>query len=97
MFCKLPLNVLHLGKNSLRLIEIELKKKWISDLPNVNLFIKLVERKTEFLNSSVFYDDAESYFEKLFLLKSDLEKLIKPHHIIKKNKKKIKSLRKCIR
>ena len=61
----------------------------ISDLPNVNLFIELVERKTEYLNPSVFYDDAESYFEKLFLLKSDLEKLIKPHHIIKKNKKKL--------
>ena len=89
MFCKLPLNVLHLGKYSFRSIEIELKKKWISDLPNVNLFIELVERKTEYLNLSVFYDDAESYFEKLFLLKSDLEKLIKPHHIIKKKKKKL--------
>ena len=64
-----------------------LKKIWVSTLPNVNLFTELVERKTEYLNLSVFHDDAEPYFEKLFLLKSDLEKLIKPHHIIKKKKK----------
>ena len=95
MFCKLPVNVLHLGKYSFRSIEIELKKKWISDLPNVNLFIELVERKTEYLNPSVFYEDTESYFEKLFLLKSDLEKLNKPHQIIKKKRKK--SFKKCIR
>ena len=74
-------------------LKLNFKKKWISDLPNVNLFIELVERKTEYLNPSVFYDNSKSYFEKLFLLKSDLEKLIKPHHIIKK----IKSLKKCIR
>ena len=66
-------------------LKLNFKKKWISDLPNVNLFIELVERKTEYLNPSSFYDNDESYFEKLFLLKSDLEKLIKPHHIIKKN------------
>ena len=42
-----------------------------------------MERKTETLNPIIFYDDSESYFQKLFLMKSDLEKLIKPHHLIK--------------
>ena len=46
-------------------------------------------KKTETLNPIIFYDDSESYFEKLFLMKSDLEKLIKPHHFIKKKKKKL--------
>ena len=50
--------------------------------------IELVERKTETLNPSVFYNDSESYFEKILLLKSDLEKFIKPHHIIIKKRKK---------
>ena len=80
-------------RTELERLRNNLKKKWVSTLPNVNLFIELVERKTEYLNPSVFYDNSKSYFEKLFLLKSDLEKLIKPHHIIKK----IKSLKKCIR
>ena len=82
-------------------LKMNLKKKWISDLPNVNLLIELLERKTETLNPIIFYDDSESYFEKIFLMKSALDKLIKPHHLIikKKNTKKncTKSLRKCIR
>ena len=70
-------------------LKMNLKKKWISDLPNVNLLIELLERKTETLNPIIFYDDSESYFEKIFLMKSDLDKLIKLHHlIIKKNNNK---------
>ena len=69
-------------------LKVNLKKKWVSVLRNVNLFIELVERKTETLNPSVFYNDSESYFEKILLLKSDLEKFIKPHHIIIKKRKK---------
>ena len=74
---------------ALHRLKINLKKKWILDLPNVNLFIDLVERKTETLNPINFYDDSESYFEKSFLMRSDLEKLIKLHHFIKKKKKYI--------
>ena len=69
-------------------LKMNLKRKWLSILRSVNLFIELVERKTEKLNPSVFFGNSESYFEKMLLLKSDLEKLIKPHHIIKKKKKK---------
>ena len=49
------------------------------------------------LNPNSFYDESESYFEKLIVWKSDFEeKLIKPHHVIKKKKKK-KISKKCIR
>ena len=86
------------GKTALDRLKINLKRKWKKDLPNVNLFIELVERKTEKINPQMFYFDSESYFEKLFFLKLDIDKLIKPHHcnIIKKNKPKKKSVRKCI-
>ena len=77
-------------------LKMNLKRKWMTDLTNVNLFIELVERKTEKLNPLNFYFDSESYFEKLILLKPDFDKLIKPHHIniIKKRKNNV---RKCIR
>ena len=77
-------------------LKLNLKRKWTTDLTNVNLFIELVERKTEKLNPLNFYFDSESYFEKLILLKPDFDKLIKPHHIniIKKRKKNV---RKCTR
>ena len=74
---------------ALHRLKVNLKKKWILDLPNVNLFIDLLERKTETLNPINFYDDSESYSEKSFLMRSDLEKLIKLHHFIKKKKKNI--------
>ena len=84
------------GRTALDQLKTNLKKKWMTDLTNVNLFTELVERKTEKLNPLNFYFDSESYFEKLILLKPDFDKLIKPHHIniIKKRKK---NLRKCIR
>ena len=73
---------------------MNLKRKWTTDLTNVNLFIELVERKTEKLNPLNFYFDSESYFEKLIFLKPDFDKLIKPHHIniIKKRRKKCKKM-----
>ena len=79
------------GRTALDRLKTNLKKKWTTDLTNVNLFIELVERKTEKLNPLNFYFDRESYFEKLILLKPGFDKLIKPHHIniIKKKKKKI--------
>ena len=38
------------SNSSIRSIKNELKEKWTTDLTNVNLFIELVERKTEKLN-----------------------------------------------
>ena len=49
------------------------------------------------INPVVFYNDDESYFEKILLLE-DLMKNLKPHHIIiKDKKKKIRKIYKCIR
>ena len=49
------------------------------------------------INPVVFYDDDESYFEKILLLEEDLMKNLKPHIIIKDKKKKIRKIYKCIR
>ena len=52
-----------------------------------------MEQKTEMLNPNSFYDESESYFEKPIVWKSDFEeKLIKPHHVIKKKKKFLKNV-----
>ena len=78
-------------------LKINLKKKWPKNFVNVNLFIELCERKIEMINPVVFYDDDKSYFEKILLLEEDLMKNLKPHHIIKEKKKKIRKIYKCIR
>ena len=76
-----------------------IRKKWLKDFTNVNLFIELCERKTELISPFDFYFNSEDYFQKLIFLKSDLNKMIKPHHLIfiERKKKKRKLKRKCIR
>ena len=82
---------------ALECLKMNLKKKWLKNFVNANLFIKLCESKTEMINPRVFYDDDESYFEKILLLEEDLMKNLKPHHIIiKDKKKKIRKIYKCI-
>ena len=79
-------------------LKMNLKKKWPKNFVNVNLFIELCKRKAELINPTVFYDDDESYFEKILLLEEDLMKNLRPHHIIIKDKKeKIRKIYKCIR
>ena len=76
-----------------------IRKKWLKDFTNVNLFLELCERKTELISPFNFYFNSEEYFQKLIFLKSDLDKMIQPHHLIfiERKKKKRKLKRKCIR
>ena len=59
-----------------------IRKKWLEDFMNVNLFIELSERKFELISPFDFYFNSEDYFQKLIFLKSDLNRMIKPHHLI---------------
>ena len=78
-----------------------IRKKWLKDFTNVNLFIELCERKTELISPFDFYFNSEDYFQKLIFLKSDLDKLIKEHYLTilpqKRRRRRRKLIRKCIR
>ena len=78
-----------------------LRKKWVDDLPNSNLFIEGVEERDRTINPCYFVDDSESYFEKLFLWKIEKEDLlIQTRHFIQQRRhKKVygKPLRKPIK
>ena len=77
-----------------------IRKKWLKDFKNVNLFIELCEGKTELISPFDFYFNSEDYFQKLIFLKSDLDKLIKEHHLTilpPKRRRRRKLIRKCIR
>ena len=81
-------------------LKSNLKRKWPKDFTNVNLFIKLCDRKTELINPFTFYFNSEDYFQKLIILKTDLNKLIKEHHLTvlpQRERRKRKLIRKCIR
>ena len=54
---------------SLTRLKENLRKKWVDDLLNLNLFIERVEKRDRTINPCYFVDNSESYFEKLFLWK----------------------------
>ena len=77
-----------------------LRKKWVDDLPNLNLFIERVEKRDRTINPCYFADDSESYFENLFLWKIEKEDFLKQtRHFIQQRRHKVygKPLRKPIR
>ena len=85
---------------ALDLLRSNLKRKWPKDFTSVNFFIELCDRKTELINPFMFYFNSEDYFQKLIILKSDLDKLIKDHHLTvlpQRKRRKRKLIRKCIR
>ena len=66
-----------------------LRKKWVDDLPNSNLFIEGVEKRDRTINPCYFVDDSESYFEKRFLWKIEKEDLlIQTRHFIQQRRHK---------
>ena len=79
-----------------------IRKKWLEDFTNVNLFIELFERKFELISPFDFYFNSEDYFQKLIYLKTDLDRMIKLHHLTilpqrigRRRRRKL--IRKCIR
>ena len=86
---------------SLTRLKENLRKKWVDDLLNLNLFIERVEKRDRTINPCYFVDDSESYFEKLFLWKIEKEDfLLQTRHFIQQRRhKKVygKPLRKPIR
>ena len=78
-------------------LRTNIKKKWKKDLfTNVNLFIDLLEKRYEPVNPCAFFFKSEDYFTKIISLKSELDKLIKEHHlptIVRKRKLKRKPIR----
>ena len=60
-----------------------LRKKWVDDLPNLNLFIERAENRDRTINPCYFVNNSESYFEKLFLWKIEKEDFsIQTRHFI---------------
>ena len=58
-----------------------IRKKWLEDFTNVNLLIELSERKFELISPFDVYFNSEDYFQKLIYLKTNLDRMIKPHHL----------------
>ena len=64
-------------------LEKNVKRKWVADLPNVNLFLERIREGDEEIKTSFFFD-SESYSEHVLLWKIAKEmELLHRRHLIK--------------
>ena len=71
------------GDEALARLKRNIRRKWSSDLTNVNLFIELIKNEFQTINPCDYLFPSEDYFIKLLSLKTDLDKLIKKRHLPK--------------
>ena len=71
-------------------LKCNIRKKWSNDLPNVNYFIRLLEKQSQEINQSGYYFNSEDYFTKLLFLKpiADVLYLTEKVKMIKKRRRR---------
>ena len=71
-------------------LKCNIRKKWSNDLPNVNYFIRLLEKQSQEINPSGYYFNSEDYFTKLLFLKpiADVLYLTEKVKMIKKRRRR---------
>ena len=62
-------------------LERNIKRKWVDELPNVNLFLERLRERDQTIKPTSFFFDSKSYFEHLLLWKNVKEnELLQPRH-----------------
>ena len=87
-------------ETALTRVERNIKKMWVADLLNVNLFLVRIREKDETIKPTSFFYDSAGYFEYLFLWKIVKEiELLRLRHFLKpkRHKKILAKPRKTIR
>ena len=72
----------HICKSTaLTRLERNIKRKWVDELPNVNLFLERLRERDQTIKPTSFFFDSKSYFEHLLLWKNVKEnELLQPRH-----------------
>ena len=72
-----------------------IRRKWSKNLPNVDFFIRQIEKQTSEIDSHDYYFNSEDYFTKLLFLKP-ISDILFPIEKKKKKKKKKKEIKKYV-
>ena len=78
------------GDEMIKKLKRNIRRKWSKNLPNVDFFIRQIEKQTSEIDPHDYYFNAEDYFTKLFFLKLISDILFPIEKIKKKKKKEIK-------
>ena len=76
-------------KSYVRRLKKNIRKKWSKDLPNVDFFIKQMDKNASEIDPYDYYFNSEDYFTKLMFLKP-ISDILFPPEKKKKKKKQIK-------
>ena len=72
-----------------------IRRKWSKNLPNVDFFIRQIEKQTSEIDPHDYYFNSEDYFTKLLFLKP-ISDILFPIEKKKKKKKKKKEIKKYV-
>lgn len=75
------------GDNFIKGLKKIIRRKWSKDLPNVDFFLKQIDKQAPEIDPKDYYFNSEDYFTKLMFLKPISDILFPPEK--KKKKKKI--------
>ena len=89
-FTKFLSPYLSLGDKTIKSLKRNIKRKWSKSLPNVDFFIKQIEKQTSEIDPHDYYFNSEDYFTKLLFLKP-ISDILFP--IEKKKRRRRKKLR----
>ena len=83
------------GDKTIKSLKRNIKRKWSKDLPNVDFFIRQIERQTLEIDPRDYYYNSEDYFTKLLFLKP-ISDILFPAETKKKKKKMKKEIKKYL-
>ena len=76
------------GDEIIRKLKRIIRRKWSKNLPNIDFFIRQIEKQTKEIDPHDYYFNSEDYFTKLLFLKPILDILFPVEKKKKKKKKK---------
>ena len=77
------------GDEMIKKLKRNIRRKWSKNLPNVDFFIRQIEKQTSEIDPHDYYFHSEDYFTKLLFLKP-ISVILFPIEKKKKKKKEIK-------
>ena len=89
-FTKFLSRYLSWGEEIIRKLKRIIRRKWSKNLPNIEFFIKQIEKQTKEIDPFDYYFNSEDYFTKLLILKPISDVLFPIEKKKKKKKKQIK-------
>ena len=79
------------GDDMIKKLKRNIRRKWSKNLPNVDFFIRQIEKQTSEIDPHDYYFNSEDYFTKLLFLKP-ISDILFPIEKKKRRRKKLRNM-----